>query len=149
VQDITLRPGGLLVGQVTDEQGVMQAGKAVSIRCGEREVVNTTTDASGVFAAQGLRGGQYTLVTDQGERACRLWAANTAPPAARPTAVLVTSSAVARGQWSPPGWGPYEEGRSYPWLEWIKAHPYLTAGTVAAAIAIPLVFADNDDGPSS
>jgi len=35
------------------------------------------------------------------------------------------------------------------WAEWIKAHPYITAGTVAAAIAIPIAFIDFDDDSGS
>jgi hypothetical protein len=34
------------------------------------------------------------------------------------------------------------------WVEWIKCHPYLTAGVVAAAIAIPLALADDWDSGS-
>jgi hypothetical protein len=30
-------------------------------------------------------------------------------------------------------------------LEWVRAHPYITAGAIAAAIAIPLALADDDD----
>src|SRR3954470_6107190 len=64
--DIALRTGGLLVGQVVDQQGVAKAGTPVSVQFAGKEVVNTTTDANGVFAAKGLRGGQYQLVTPQG-----------------------------------------------------------------------------------
>jgi len=139
--DVALRSGGLLVGQVVDQQGVAKAGAPVSIRFAEREVVHTTTDQNGVFAAQGLRGGQYQLVTDDGMSVCRLWAADTAPPAARPAALLVAGNTAVRGQWGP---GPMGS-----WVGWVKAHPYITAGVVAGAIAIPLAFADDDDPPGS
>jgi hypothetical protein len=132
--DVALRSGGLLVGQVVDAQGVAKAGTLVSIRQGEQEVVRTTSDANGVFAAQGLRGGQYQLFTEDGSCACRLWAADTAPPNARPAALVVSGNDVVRGQYGAGGM-----------IGWVKAHPYITAGVVAGAIATPLAFIDDDD----
>jgi hypothetical protein len=136
--DVALRAGGLLVGQVVDTQGVAKAGTTVSIRQGDQEVVQTTTDANGMFAAQGLRGGNYQLVTENGSTPCRLWAADTAPPAARPAALVVSGSDVVRGQYGGNGL-----------IGWVKAHPYITAGIVAAAIATPLAFIDDDDDEAS
>jgi len=136
--DVALREGGVLVGQVVNQQGVAKANADVSIRYANHEVVRTTTDENGVFAAKGLRGGQYELMTDEGASSCRLWAADTAPPAARPAALLVSGDNVVRGQ-----------GVARSWVGWMKAHPYLTAGTVAAAVAIPLALADDDDDQGS
>jgi hypothetical protein len=138
--DVALRSGGLLVGQVIDQQGAVKAGTVVSVKYADQEVVRTTTDANGVFAAQGLRGGQYQLVTDDGISVCRLWAPNTAPPSARPAALVVSGTNVVRGQWG--------GGSMHQWIDWVKAHPYITAGVVATAIAIPLAFADDDDEPA-
>jgi hypothetical protein len=132
--DVALRAGGLLVGQVVDTQGVAKAGAVVSIRQGENEVVRTTTDANGMFAAKGLRGGQYQLQTEDGSSSCRLWATDTAPPAARPAALIVSGDDLVRGQNGGGGL-----------VGWVKAHPYITAGVVAAAIATPLAFIDDDD----
>jgi hypothetical protein len=132
--DVALRDGGLLVGQVVDTQGVPQAGAVVTIRQGEHEVVRTTTDQNGTFAAKGLRGGQYQLETENGISTCRLWAADTAPPAARQSALVVSGNDVVRGQFGGGGV-----------LSWVRAHPYITAGIVAAAIATPLAFIDDDD----
>jgi hypothetical protein len=131
--DIALRDGGLLVGQVLDAQGVVKANSPVSIRFANHEVVRTTTDKNGVFAAKGLRGGEYQLMTQEGISTCRLWAADTAPPSARPAA-LVVSGEVVRGQ------GPVGN-----WVTWMKAHPYITAGTIATAIAVPVILANTDD----
>jgi Carboxypeptidase regulatory-like domain len=137
--DVALRSGGLLVGQVVDSQGVAKSGTMVSIRQGQQEVVRTTTDENGVFAAQGLRGGHYQLLTQEGGSDCRLWAADTAPPAARPAALIVSGNDVVRGQYGP----------AQGWVHWMKAHPYITAGVVAAAIAIPVAFIDDDDDNGS
>ncbi len=136
--DVALREGGVLVGQVVNPQGVARANAPVSIRYADYEVVRTTTDEHGVFAAKGLRGGQYQLMTENGVSVCRLWAADTAPPAARPAALLVAGDNVVRGQ-----------GMAHDWVTWMKAHPYLTAGTVATAIAVPLALADDDDDQGS
>jgi hypothetical protein len=141
--DVALRPGGLLVGQVVDAQGAVQAGRVVSIQHGDREVVRTSSDQNGVFAAQGLRGGQYQIATENGLSVCRLWAPETAPPAAHEAAIVVTGQDVVRGQW----------GGGGAWLNWVRSHPYITAGIVAAAIAVPLAVAAGDDddngGPNS
>lgn len=136
--DVALRTGGLLVGQVVDQQGVAKAGMPVSVQFAGKEVVSTTTDANGVFAAKGLRGGQYQLITPQGGSDCRLWAADTAPPSARSAAMVVSGNDVVRGQ-NPAG----------AWIGWMKAHPYITAGTVVTAIAVPFAFVSNDDDNGS
>ena len=133
--EIALQPGGVLVGQVVDPQGVVRGGTPVSIEYAGHEVVRTTTDEHGMFAAKGLRDGQYQLKTVTGTSNCYLYAASTAPPSARSEALLVSSSTdyVVRGQ-AHSGWRA---------KEWAKRHPYLTAGTVLACVAVPLVLADN------
>ena len=142
--DVALRQGGMLVGQVVDAQGAVQAERPVLVLYGEQEVVRTMTDENGVFAAQGLRGGQYRIITEGGESHNRLWAANTAPPAAGDSVVVVSDPNVIRGQWG------YGGGYATGWLDWVRSHPYITAGIVAAAVAIPLALAnDDDDGPNS
>jgi hypothetical protein len=143
--DVALREGGVLVGQVVNPQGVVKANAHVSIRYGNHEVVRTTTDENGVFAAKGLRGGHYEILTDDGIRTCRLWAADTAPPAARPAALLVSGDNVVRGQ----GFVDGGHNMAGPWVTWMKAHPFLTAGTVAVAVATPLAFIDDDDDHGS
>lgn len=144
-EDVALRDGGVLVGQVVNPQGLARANANVSIRQGNHEVVRATTDANGVFAAKGLRGGQYEMVTDEGIRTCRLWAPNTAPPAARPAALLVSGQNVVRGQGGYPGYAGGTHGMAHSWVAWMKAHPFLTAGTVAVAVATPLALIDDDD----
>jgi hypothetical protein len=143
--DVALRDGGVLVGQVVNPQGLAKAGANISIRQGNHEVVRTTSDANGVFAAKGLRGGQYEILTDEGIRTCRLWAPNTAPPAARPAALLVSGQTVVRGQGGYPGFASGAHGMAHSWVAWMKAHPFLTAGAVAVAVATPLAFIDDDD----
>lgn len=135
--DVALRSGGVLVGHVVDQQGHSKAGATVSIQYADHEVARTTTDQNGVFAAKGLRGGQYQLKAQDGVTVCRLWADDTAPPAARPAALVITGNEIVRGQGPLTSWG-----------EWMRTHPFLTAGTIAAAIAIPIAMADDDDDGS-
>jgi len=129
----------LLVGQVVDSQGVIKPGVPVSIQFAGKEVVTTTTDSNGIFAARGLRGGQYQLMTSQGGSVCRFWAPETAPPSAKPAALVVSGNEVVRGQVG----GPMNT-----WKGWVKQHPYIVAGTVVSAIAIPLALADDFDSGS-
>jgi hypothetical protein len=133
VNDVALRADGLLVGQVVDQQGVAKANTVVAVRYANHEIVRTTTDANGVFAARGLRGGEYQLLTDQGSSQCRLWAPETAPPASKNAALVVTGHSVVRGN---------HHGGGV--IGWAKAHPYITAGAIGTAIAVPLVVADDD-----
>ncbi len=148
-QDIALREGGLLVGQVVDAQGAAIASSEVSVLFGDAEVVRTKTDKNGVFAAKGLRGGEYRVITAGGQVAYRLWAPQTAPPAASKGVLIVSGDQVINGQCNtcPPGYGgcnscPPSGGGL---VGWIKSHPLLVASGVAAAIAIPLAVADDDD----
>ncbi|MEM6328921.1 MAG: carboxypeptidase-like regulatory domain-containing protein [Planctomycetota bacterium] len=153
-KDVALRDGGVLVGQVVDAQGAPLAHAVVSLFYGADEVVRTKTDKRGVFAAKGLRGGEYRVVAGGGQVTYRLWAAKTAPPAASQGVLIVTGGAVISGQCSscPPGGG-CQPGYGYPpghgggggIVGWIKNHPLIVASGVAAAIAIPLAVADDDD----
>ncbi len=145
-KDVALRPGGLLVGQVIDQQGTPRANSPVVVLQNDQAVVNTTADANGVFAAQGLRGGQYQIITPDGQKLCRFWAADTAPPSAADSAVVVAGTDVVRGQWAPPA-APISYGGR--WLDWVRSHPYITAGVVAAAIATPIAIAASDDDGSN
>jgi hypothetical protein len=130
--DIALGAGGLLVGEVVDQQGVAKAGMPVSVQFAGQEIVNTTTDANGVFAAKGLRSGEYHLVTPQSDSDCRLWAADTAPQLSRPAVLVVLGNETVRGQ--------HRKSHKSGVVGWMKAHPYITAGAVVAAVAIPLAM---------
>ncbi|MEM9187292.1 MAG: carboxypeptidase-like regulatory domain-containing protein [Planctomycetota bacterium] len=146
--DIALRDGGLLVGQVVDAQGKPLAEAAVSVRLGHNEIVITTTDKNGVFAAKGLRGGEYQVVTGGGQVAYRLWAPQTAPPAASNGALIVTGHDVVNGQCQCPPSAPCGCDNGGGLVGWVKNHPMLVAAGIAAAIAIPVAVADDDDPTS-
>lgn len=145
--DVALRAGGLLVGQVVDAHGKALADAEVSVLLGEDEVVRTLTDKNGVFAAKGLRGGEYQIVAGGGQVAYRLWAEQTAPPAASNGVLIVTGSEIINGQCQtcPPAGCPPQHGGI---VGWVKSHPMLVAAGIAAAIAIPVAVADDDDPTS-
>jgi hypothetical protein len=132
VRDLALQAGGVLRGQVLDKQGKACAGVPVAVsKAGATNdpPVTTRTDDQGRFQFQDLAGGIYHLGTTEGGTICRLWAPNTAPPAAAPAALLVQGEGPVRanlGGIGPWGWA-------------------LIGLGVAAAIAIPLALQKDDD----
>ncbi len=133
VVDVALGHGGTLAGQVVDSQGLPMAGTAVSLRQNDREVAATTTDHDGNYTVDGLQGGVYTVVAGQGLAMYRLWAEDTAPPAARSAALIVSGKVLVRGN----------NGALY-WL----TNPWILASLIAAAITIPIVVHNNQPSGS-
>jgi hypothetical protein len=95
--DVALQQGGLLVGSVVDQQGVAQPGTEVAVQYRDAEIARTVTDENGVFAVQGLRGGQYRIATNQGVTGVRAWSPETAPPSALQAARVVQGDQLVRG----------------------------------------------------
>ncbi len=129
---VALQPGGTLVGQVLDSQGRPLARTPVALRQSGREVASTATDERGGFAVGGLRGGTYQIATDRSAGVYHLWAANTAPGFARPEALLVEGGVQVRGQGA---------------LCCALSNPWVLAGIVTAAIAVPIII-NNTKGES-
>jgi len=98
VTDVALGAQGVLVGHVVDEQGRALDGATVHVSFGAAVVARTVADQNGRFAVQGLRGGQHRILAGKTEQIVRLWAAETAPPAARNSALIVNGQSVVRGQ---------------------------------------------------
>jgi hypothetical protein len=146
VADVALGNGGVFVGKVVNAHGAPLVKVAVSLQQAGNEVATTTTDAEGVFAVQGLRGGVYQVVSEGGVVSYRLWAPNTAPPAANQSALIVTGTEIVNGtsvagtQYTPAHGGGI--------MGWMRQHPILVAAGVATAIAVPLALADDDDPAS-
>lgn len=99
VIDVALTDDGLLLGQVVDPQGLVKAKSPVSLYSGGRELGAARTDANGYFVFSGLRGGVYQVTAAEGLGTYRLWAPGTAPPAAKPAALLVAGTEVTRGMY--------------------------------------------------
>jgi hypothetical protein len=136
--DVALRPGGGLLGQVVTSQGTPQGRVAIVLSQHGKKVATTTTERSGYFFLQGLQEGDYELAADTIRGRYRLWAPGKAPAAAQPGALLVAGQGPVRGQ-GPVGC----------WL----SNPWILAGLVATAVAVPVAIhnarADRNSEPAS
>jgi hypothetical protein len=131
ITDVALGEGGVLMGQVVDVAGVPQGKVPVSLQSGQDQLGTNVTDANGYFAFRGLRGGVYQLVSADGQGAYRVWMPGTAPATAQKGALVVAGQDLVRGQYG---------GRLRYWL----SNPWVIAGIVAAAVAIPVAIANSD-----
>lgn len=149
--DVSLHQGGVLLGQVVDQQGKALTKSPVSISQAGKEVARVVTDNSGNFSVPNLKGGLYQVTTVGHTNSYRCWAANTAPPAARKGLMLVSNNELIRAQDCGSGvccgsgvsCGSGCGGGGL--LGWMADHPIITAGAIGAAIAIPLAVDDDDD----
>lgn len=132
IRDVALEDAGVFRGQIVDAQGKAQAAVPVCITKQGQEVARTKTDEKGQFAASGLSGGVYEVHTPISTTVYRAWSPRTAPPAATQVAVIVPEQNIVRAQ--------MRGGSALGWL----ANPWVLAGIVAAAIAIPLALDDDD-----
>ena len=127
IRDVALQPGGVLHGQVVNEQAAAQRQTKIAVVHKGKPLTVTETDSEGRFVLTGLEPGIYELHLAEGGGAYRAWAPRTAPPAAEQGVLLVQDGRVVRGM---------HQGGGFGWL----ANPWVLAGIVAAAIAIPLAL---------
>jgi hypothetical protein len=138
IHDIALGQGGMLVGQILDDSLQPMRGAAVQIRKNGQTTAATSTDANGVFAVAGLRGGVHQVVAGDSVQNCRLWAPGTAPPHSTTYLRFIPGQQdLVRGQWGPPPSSNTLAG----WL----TNPWVIAAVVATAIAVPVVLHNIDD----
>jgi len=144
ISDVALGPGGLLTGRVLDEHLQPLIDADVAILADGKAVATTRSDANGVFAIAGLRGGIHQVVTPEASRFVRLWVDGTAPPRAARGAEIVGGPDIVRGQWG--GHNSYIH-RMAMWA----TNPFLVGGVIAAAVAVPVIIhnTDDDDPPQS
>jgi len=98
VRDVGLDRDGKLHGLVLGGTGVPARRVEVTALRQGHVVTRTVTDASGRFQLVGLHGGLWRLAGGNADGLFRVWAAGTAPPAARAEAVLRVHRPVVRGQ---------------------------------------------------
>lgn len=134
VRDVALRDGGYLTGQVLDAAGAPVAATPVAVVNQGRAVATALTGQDGRFTIVGVKAGVYEVATTKGVTVCRLWAPQAAPPSASPDALIVNGDTVVRGGVGGGG------------VIGFLSNPWVLAGIVAAAIAIPLAL--DDDGAS-
>jgi len=133
VHDIALGDNGSLSGQVVDSQGIAQSNAEVSVWQNENKVATTKSDEKGNFQVSGLRSGVHQVAAGEGVSVYRFWAPNTAPPSATDQAMVVNDQNVVRGNG----------------VVGFLTNPWVLAGIVAAAIAIPIALNNNDDKSGS
>ncbi|MBN2477531.1 MAG: carboxypeptidase regulatory-like domain-containing protein [Pirellulales bacterium] len=145
VQDVVLQDGGVLLGKVVSPQGIALSKVPVSLQDQRREVARGVTDQNGCFAVRGLRTGVYQLVGAGSHGTCRMWTRDSAPPTSQPGVLLVAGDTI-RGQCSDgcdSGCGNCKGSLAF-WL----ANPWVVAGVLATAVAVP-VAVHNSERPSS
>lgn len=98
IQDVKLQTGGILTARIVNAQGNPVAGEQVSILFQGKEVAAVVSDADGFATVSGLRPGLHAIATPTGMSACRLWNADTAPPASASVPAVVSDAEVIRGQ---------------------------------------------------
>ena len=98
IQDVKLQAGGILTARIVNAQGNPVAGEQVSILFQGIEVAAVVSDADGFATVSGLRPGLHSIATPTGTSACRLWNAETAPPASASVPAVVSDAQVTRGQ---------------------------------------------------
>ena len=132
IADVALQEGGVLIAQVYTAEGTPHAGTTVTIQKQGRQLVQATTDANGMLAVSGLQGGVYQLAVGQTVGSYRLWAPGTAPPIAKPGALLVEGQGVVRGQFG--GGGGFMN------------NPWVWTAIIATAITVPIAVANSSNG---
>ncbi len=132
IVDVTLGKGGVMLGQVVDTAGAAKAEVPVSLHRGQQQLGVTKTDGNGYFAFSGLRGGVYQVVAAEGQGAYRAWTPGTAPPSSQQGALVVAGEDLIRGQLSKR-------------LQCLFCNPWVLAGIVAVAVAVPVGIAASDD----
>ena len=143
IRDIALQPGGVLRGQVLNEQAVAQREAKIAVVYQGKPLTVTETDGEGRFALAGLEPGIYELHLAEGGGAYRVWAPRTAPPAAQESVLLVANGQVVRGAWFGGGEaGKAAGGGHFGHFGWL-ANPWVLGGLVALAIALPLALDDD------
>jgi len=135
--DVTLRDGGVLLGQVVHPDGSPLPGVAVSLRSGNQELASGAADRSGYFAFSGLRTGTYQVVAANGIGTFQVWTADIAPPAAQRGALVVAGMDTVRGQHTPEQFAQ------------MLARPVIVGGLIGAAIAIPIAVSNSHREPAS
>jgi hypothetical protein len=139
--DIALDADGVFRGQILDSTGKPVAGDHVSLYHSGHFIAQTRTDAEGRFAVSGVRSGihQVEWKTAGGASVSavfRLWHDGTAPPNARSSVLMISGDDIARGQHAP--------GKVWCFL----SNPWVTAGLITAAIALPIALTNDSDSAS-
>ena len=144
IADIKLGIGGSLTGQINTGDGTLRTGCLVTVSQGTELVAEIQTDAVGQFEVTGLQGGNYVVSSDGYSQAVRLWTTDSAPPIAATNLQLVSGGRLTRGQCCATDDGCTKSSCTGVGRGRRPLMPWIIAGGIAAAIAIPLALDDND-----
>ena len=155
ISDVALAAGNTLTGQLVDSQGQPLAQQAVYLQRNGQVVAKVVTNEVGQFQAGQLQGGLYHVATSTTQGTYRVWADQTAPPAAATGVLLVDNGQVLRGQCADGcstagvpghvlGQGGFPVAPGGGGMLGFLANPWVIGAAVAAAIAIPLAVDDDD-----
>jgi hypothetical protein len=128
IVDVALDARQCLRGQVVAADGVPLSDATLTLRRNGELVQESAADDLGQFQIQVPRGGVYELVAQGESTYLRVWTAKAAPPGCAQQLIVVRGD-VLRGQ----------SGR----IPYTQVNPWLVAGVVAVAVAIPVVLANN------
>lgn len=131
IHDVALGEQGALQGMVVNGQGAPMAKATVLVRQGKAAAGQAVTSDDGRFKVVGLRGGVYEVSSGQGAGTFRLWAAQTAPPAAKNGVLVVAQPLTVRGQ--------------MPLENFLTSDAFVLTAIGAAAIAIPVAIHNSRD----
>jgi hypothetical protein len=141
VYDLALGAGGVLRGQVVNQDGLPAGGATVSVIREGGTVALARTDARGAFAVAGIVGGVYAITSGKATGVVRAWSHRTAPPAASPGVLLVPSDLTVRGKGRVHDWLHNDNHRGLS-LSQIGLGGLLVLGLVGVVVAVTL---DKDD----
>lgn len=145
IVDVELGINGVLHGQVVGKQGQQLRGVPVQIS-GGHHFWKTYTNQEGLFRMEGLVGSTYQVRVGDHTQIVRAWAAGTAPPIATKGLLIVPEGPLVLGQYSksPLCDNYFSDGKR------VFDNPYILAGLIFAAVAIPIAISDSDgDTPAS
>jgi hypothetical protein len=136
ITDVAMDEHQVVHGRVLNDSSAPIPGAGIEVFQGAKQVGQVMADECGQFQWKCAGGGTYHLLTNGQVTTVRIWTAAAAPPHSVKHVALVPGQ-VARGQ---SGTFPYTQ-----------VNPWVVAGVVAAAVAIPVVLHNNrtDEGEGS
>jgi hypothetical protein len=155
ITDVRMDAHARLGGQLVDRQGRPRSDVEVSLWSRGERIARTRTTADGVFFFGQLRGGLYRVEASEAIGLCRVWTADSAPPAAQSAVLLVDGVAVrAQQDCFTPAPLPARHARQSGLYSGhydgailrTLSNPWVVGGAIAAGIAIPLALSDDSNG---
>ena len=157
--DAELAADGALYGKVVNAAGVGVSDMNIVLKQNNTAVAYSKSMEGGLFRIAPLNGGLYTAAAGGQATNLRLWSRDTAPPSVVREVMLVTNDITRAQSCSTDACVPYDAGccgscggggcgacgGGAGGLLGFLTNPWVIAGGIAAAIAIPLALDDDDD----